>query len=248
MQVQGFSEDVNIKNEKVFWQKINEFSKTNVVENNLGYMYMMLQFAKEANIKLSESYLNSLGRKIKFFPGVETWFDRINEFGRKNNAEIQHYIISSGLREIIEGTSISKQFKRIYASSYYYENGEAKWPSWVVDYTNKTRYIFRISKGKLELLDNSINDSMEPEDYQMPIKNIIYIGDSDTDIPCMALIKKNSGTSIGVYDKYSAETQEKLLKGNRINSYVKADYSENSSLEDTIKKAILNIIKSAYTH
>ena len=244
MQVQGFSQDVNVNDQEVFWEKINKFSKSNVVENNLGYMYMMLQFAKNANIKVTEEYLNSLGKKIKFFPGVETWFDRINEFGKKNGVEVEHYILSSGLREIIEGTKISKHFKRIYASAYYYENGEAKWPSWVVDYTSKTRYIFRISKGKLDLLDNSINDNMEREEYYMPINNIIYIGDSDTDIPAMTLVQRNGGISIGVYGKYNRELEAKLLQKSRVDSYVSADYSKGGSLEDTVSKAIIKIIKN----
>lgn len=245
MQVQGFSEDVNFSDQNTFWEKINKFSKNNVVENNLGYMYMMLQFAKKANIKMTKEYLNSLGEKIEFFPGVETWFDRINEFGKENGVEVEHYIISSGLCEIIEGTKISKKFKRIYASAFYYENGEATWPSWVVDYTSKTRYIFRVSKGKLDLLDNSINDNLERDQYYMPIHNIIYIGDSDTDIPSMTLVKDKGGISIGVYGKYNRELEAKLLQGSRIDSYVSADYSKDSSLEDTVKKAIIKIAKKS---
>lgn len=246
MQVQGFSNDVGYKSSAEFWSEINKFSIANKIENNLGYMYKMIEMAKENGFKITKSYLESLGTKIKFFDGVDTWFERINDYGEDNSIEIQHYIISSGLKEIIEATSISKYFDKIYASAFYYKNEEAVWPSWAINYTNKTQYVFRISKGIFDELDNSVNDNKDHNDYNVPLTNFIYIGDSDTDVPCMTLIKKSGGTSIGVYGEYNKTLERKLLGDKRIDSYVKADYTDGSSLEMTVKKAIISAVRKAY--
>lgn len=246
MQVQGFSNDVGYQSSSEFWNEINKFSIANKIENNLGYMYKMIEMAKENGFKITKPYLESLGKKIKFFDGVDTWFERINDYGESNSIEIQHYIISSGLKEIIEATSISKYFDKIYASAFYYKKEEAVWPSWAINYTNKTQYVFRISKGVFDELDNSVNDNMDHNDYNVPLTNFIYIGDSDTDVPCMTLIKKSGGTSIGVYGEYNKTLERKLLGDKRIDSYVKADYTDGSSLEMTVKKAIISAVRKSY--
>ena len=131
-----------------FWNKTTELINKEKMDKILGYMYMMLKEAKENELSINKNYLNSLGKDINFFPGVLTWFERVNEYGKKIGLKIEHYIVSSGLREIIKGTPISKYFKEIYACEFLYnEDGNAIWPKMSVNYTAKTQFISRINKG-----------------------------------------------------------------------------------------------------
>lgn len=187
MQSQGYIQSVGYDVE-TFWCKSNKLAEQNHMDQNLAYMLMMV---KEAHGKLifNEESLKEYGRKVKLFPGVDSWFKRINSFGRNHGIDVKHYIISSGLKEMIEGTRVASEFDAIYASSFYYDkDGVAIWPSQVVNYTNKTQFLFRIEKGALDVNDSHINDFVKPEDYRVPFRNMIYIGDSDTDIPCMKLV------------------------------------------------------------
>ena len=175
------------------------------------------------------------------FPGVESWFDRINNYGKKNGVQVEHYIISSGLKEMIEGTSVADKFKRIYASTFYYdEYGVAVWPAQVVNYTNKTQFLFRIEKGVLDVNDQKVNAYFEPDEYRVPFRNMVYIGDSDTDIPCMKLVNLHGGHSIGVYNSDTKDKSKvyKMIEENRIRYFVPADYTEDSTLETLLKRII----------
>ncbi|MBQ9786278.1 MAG: hypothetical protein IJW25_02305 [Clostridia bacterium] len=174
------------------------------------------------------------------YEGVETWFERINKFGENLGLEIEHYIISSGHKEMIEGTPIAKCFKKIYACCYYYdENGEAIWPAVAVNYTNKTQFLFRINKGFLEEYDDNVNIPMAHDDRAISFDNMIYIGDSQTDSPCMRVVMKNGGKAIGVFDSEHKKDQLKiLLENNKINFIAKADYTEGKELEIIIKEII----------
>ena len=152
---------------------------------------------------------------------------------------VEHYIISSGLKEMIEGTAVADKFKKIYASAFYYDsNGVAKWPAQAVNYTNKTQFLFRIQKGVLDINDSGVNDFVQPEQIRVPFRNMVYIGDSATDIPCMRLVNTNGGHSIGVYNADKTRVQ-KMLRDERIRYYAPADYRENSQL-DTLVKAIID--------
>ena len=184
------------------------------------------------------------GAKVKVFPGVEQWFDRIREYGKENGVIVEHYIISSGLQEMIEGTEMAKNgaFDRIYASSFYFnERGLAKWPAQVVNYTNKTQFLFRIEKGTLDVNDPGVNDYYPPDQIRVPFRNMVYIGDSDTDIPCMKLVNVNGGHSIGVYNPETGrkEKVQKMFRDQRIRYYAPADYTEGSELDTLVKKIIL---------
>ena len=160
-------------------------------------------------------------------------FTRTTAYAAQRGIELEHYIISSGLKEIIEGSAIAKNFKRIYASSYLYTtDGVAEWPAQAINYTNKTQFIFRIAKGFLEEYDERVNDSMPEENLRIPYENIVYIGDSATDIPCMRLVKSKGGYSVGVYDpeKNNRAKVYKLYNDDRLNFYAPADYTERSNL------------------
>lgn len=210
------------------------------MDQNLAYMYMMRDKSR-GKVLFTKETLRKDGSKVQLFPGVRTWFDRINEYGKSKGVMVEHYIISSGLKEMIEGTEVADKFKKIYASSFYYNDvGEAVWPAQVVNYTNKTQFLFRIEKGVLDVNDQEVNSFFEPNQYRVPFRNMVYIGDSDTDIPCMKLVNINGGHSIGVYN---SETKDKskvfrMLDENRIKYYAPANYEKGSILEQLVQKII----------
>lgn len=224
-----------------FWTKQNYFCEKNISDRMLANMYSMVKEAKDKGIILTREKFAEYGKSVQFFDGVETWFERINKYGEEIGVNVEHFIISSGIKEIIEGTPIAKYFKKIYACSYIYnEQGEPIWPSISINYTNKTQYLYRVNKGCLDETDNSINDMLDQDSRLVPFENMIYLGDSETDIPCMRLVMKSGGKAIGIYK--DNENQKKYLKelldNNKINYIAEADYSKGKMLE-TIVKAII---------
>ena len=241
MQAQGYIQSVGY-NVNDFWIESNQLAEENDMDQNLAYMYKMIKEA-EGNLVFKEEALNAYGAKVSLFPGVQEWFERIREYGKNKGVIVEHYIISSGLKEMIEGTSVAKAgaFEKIYASSFYYnERGVAEWPAQVVNYTNKTQFLFRIEKGVLDINDQGVNEYFSPEEIRVPFRNMIYIGDSDTDIPCMKLVNSYGGHSIGVFN---ADTQDKtkvykMMHDKRIKYYAPADYSEGRELDQLVKAII----------
>ena len=241
MQAQGYIQSVG-HDIKDFWEQSNALATDNDMDQNLAYMYMMKQEA-EGKVLFTKEKLAEYGAKVQLFPGVEQWFERIRQYGKEKGVLVEHYIISSGLKEMIEGTSIAKAgaFERIYASSFYYNtHGVAVWPAQVINYTSKTQFLFRIEKGVLDVNDSAVNDSFAPEEIRVPFRNMVYIGDSDTDIPCMKLVNTYGGHSIGVY---SSETKDKakvykMMRDRRIRYYVPADYTEGSDLDVLVKSIV----------
>lgn len=243
MQAQGYIQSVGYDETDEFWKKSNQLASSNDMDQNLAYMYMMVTEA-DGRIVVNKKNLASYGEKVKLFAGVEDWFDRINEYGKKAGVIVEHYVISSGLKEMIEGTSIARKnvFEKIYASSFYYnEKGAAKWPSQVVNYTNKTQFLFRIEKGTLDINDPAVNDSFAPNEIRVPFRNMVYVGDSDTDIPCMKLVNSYGGSSIAVYNPSTKDKTKayKMIRENRIKYFAPADYTDGSEL-DTLVKAIID--------
>lgn len=239
MQAQGYIQSVNYEVSD-FWKESNKLVADNDMDQNLAYMYMMRDKSR-GKLVFNKETLRDEGSKVKLFPGVKTWFDRINEYGTAKDVIVEHYIISSGLKEMIEGTEVAKHFKKIYASSFYYDDrGEAVWPAQVINYTNKTQFLFRIVKGVLDINNQEVNSHFEANQYHIPFRNMVYIGDSDTDIPCMKLVNVNGGHSIGVYN---AETKDKskvfrMLDEDRIKYFAQADYTAGSKLEKLVKQII----------
>ena len=239
MQAQGYIQSINYEVED-FWKESNKLADDNDMDQNLAYMFMMINKAR-GKVVFSKETLKNDGAKVKLFPGVESWFDRINEYGEQNGVKIEHFIISSGLKEMIEGTTVADKFKRIYASSFYYDDcNVAIWPAQVVNYTNKTQFLFRIEKGVLDVNDQKVNAYFEPDEYRVPFRNMVYIGDSDTDIPCMKLVNLHGGHSIGVYNPKTKDKTKvyKMLEENRIKYFVPADYTADSPLETLLKEII----------
>jgi 2-hydroxy-3-keto-5-methylthiopentenyl-1-phosphate phosphatase len=241
MQAQGFIQSVGY-DVAAFWTASNGLATNNAMDQNLAYMYMMKK-KSSGKVLFTKQKLMEYGAQVKLFPGAEQWFERIREYGQENGVIVEHYIISSGLKEMIEGTSVAQAgaFERIYASSFYYdEDGVATWPAQVVNYTNKTQFLFRIEKGVLDINDSAVNDSFSPEDIRVPFRNMIYIGDSDTDIPCMKLVTTYGGHSIGVYNGETNDKAKvyKMMRDGRIKYFAPADYSEGTELDALVKTII----------
>lgn len=241
MQAQGFIQSVGYDVTK-FWQESNAMATDNEMDQNLAYMFKMVQEA-QGNCIFNKKTLADYGAKVALFPGVAEWFERIRNYGKSNGVIVEHYIISSGLKEMIEGTSVAKAgaFERIYANSFYFnKRGLAEWPAQVVNYTNKTQFLFRISKGVLDVNDPGVNDFFKPSDIRVAFRNMIYIGDSDTDVPCMKLVNSYGGHSIGVYDpnKNDKTKVHKMIHDGRVKYYAPADYREGSDLDILVKGII----------
>ncbi len=207
----------------------------------------MLEKATPASgVQITRSAFVNYGKIVELFPGVENWFLRMNSFGKEAGAQIEHYIISSGIKDMIEGTSIAKRFKKIYASSFMYDqNNVAHWPALAINYTTKTQFLFRINKGLLDVWDNSkINSYVDKDKRPIPFQRMIYIGDGSTDIPCMKLVKDQGGYSIAVYKAGSKKksSADNLLKEDRVHFVAPADYLENSYLDQQIKAVIQKMV------
>jgi 2-hydroxy-3-keto-5-methylthiopentenyl-1-phosphate phosphatase len=227
-----------------FWHESDELATEHLMDKNLAWMYELIKYSKFKGRSIRREYFKEIGKDVQLYEGVTEWFENINAYAEKFGIEVEHYIISSGLKEIIEGSEIAKYFKRIYASSYMYSaDGIAEWPAQVVNYTTKTQFIFRIAKGILEEYDERINDNMPKSKYSVPYKNIVYIGDSATDIPCMQLVKDRGGYSIGVYDPKSKNKKKVLglFNDDRLNFFAPAKYTENSQIFGYMKRVIEEI-------
>ena len=200
-------------------------------------MYLMLEASHEANQPVTREAFVELGKDVEYYPGVETWFDEINAYGESIDAQVRHYVISSGLHEIIEGSSIFQKFTNVFACEFLYdENNSACWPKNVVNYTTKTQFLFRINKGVLDITEDAELNRFVPEDErEIPFRNMIYIGDGITDVPCMKLVKVNGGYSIGVYHDEKIEKVGFLLTDGRVDFIEPADYQKNSPLMQTVK-------------
>ncbi len=223
-----------------FWGEVNTFSKQNNMDGLLCYMYMMLKKAGARDIPIRREDFVKLGSKIEYFSGVEDWFERMNRYGEERGVQIEHYVISSGLQEIIEGSTIYKNFKKTYACEFLYDiNGVAVWPKNVVNFTTKTQFLFRINKGELNISDDKkLNTYIPMEERRIPFRNMIYIGDGMTDVPCMKLVKQSGGQSIAVFRRKSKTTASKLLLEDRVNFITEANYSEGKELDLIVKTII----------
>ena len=227
-----------------FWEETIKLAKENKMDKILACMYMMKEKSNQLGTPLKRKDFVKLGESIKFYPGIIEWFKRINEYGDSIGIQVEHYIVSSGLKEIIEGTIISKYFKEIYACEFLYnKEGYAIWPAMSVNYTTKTQFLSRINKGVLDVSDDkTLNAKMLDEERRISTKNMIYIGDGFTDIPSMRMIREKGGYAIAVYQKNKIDTVKNLLKEDRVDYTVLADYRENSQIDNLIKE-LLDAIK-----
>ena len=221
-----------------FWDFANVLGTREHMDSILAYMYAMVKISADQGKPLRREQLVQMGESVEFFDGVIGWFDRINRFGEDCGAQIEHYVISSGMKEIIEGTAIAGEFKSIFACEFLYDdNGCAVWPKTDVNYTNKTQFVYRINKGVLDVAnDIDLNRSMPDDSKRVPFCNMLYIGDGLSDVPCMKMMKAYGGYSIAVYQ--NRKKVEALLERDRVDFIYPADYREGSGLDVTVRNII----------
>lgn len=234
---------------KHFWTSVNVLAEKHEMDQILAYMYTMLEEAQKAKVSVRKTDFKIFGANIELFPGAKDWFKRINVYAKTKGVRLEHFIISSGIREMVEGTPIYKEFKKVYASGFMFDhNGVACWPALAVNYTTKTQYLFRINKGSLDVHDNSIINKYVPKDQRpVPFEHMVFVGDGETDIPCMRLVKDQGGHSIAVYNsgKHGAKKKaEQLIKDGRATLAATADYQEGSAIDKAIK-AIIDKIEAS---
>ncbi len=233
MQEYAFIPDLGMQAEE-FWAKCKELELNNNMDQILSYMYVMLREARGKKL-LTRDTLSALGKGVELFNGVESWFGRVNAYAEKLGMQAEHYIISSGLKEIIAGTSIAHEFKEIYAAAYLYDEDMVPvWPAMAVNYTSKTQFLFRINKGVLSVTDSKgLNEFMPEDKRRVPFRNMVYFGDGFTDVPCMKLVRENGGHSVAVYQNDKSYADDLLLRG-RVDFGINADYSPDSQMEKTV--------------
>lgn len=225
-----------------FWNLTGKVAKAETMDSILTYMYCMVEKARETGIPLTRESLVACGKDIEYHKGVEEWFQRINRYAEQAGVIVEHYVLSSGLKEIIEGTSIAKYFKKIYACEFLYKDGQAYWPKMAVNYTNKTQFVYRINKGVLDINNNvDLNSSRPDSEKRVLFSNMIYIGDGLTDVPCMKLVKQSGGHSIAIYHPGEDHNAAPLLKHKRVDWMFEADYSKGSELDRTMELLLKNL-------
>ena len=224
-----------------FWAQSNDAAREHHMDMNLAWMKKMIDEARRARVSIQREAFRDLGRDVPLFAGLPGWFALVNEAGHTRGLSVEHYVISSGLKEIIEGTAIAPALSRIYASTFLYDaQGAAVWPAQVVNYTNKTQFLFRIAKGAFDENDDAVNRSVKPADLHIPYHNLIYIGDSETDIPSMRVVKDKGGFAIGVFNPLTnrrRKVYDLFLEG-RIDAFAPADYSPGQPLFGMVQKLL----------
>ena len=242
MQEYGFIRELGIE-AAAFWTKSNALARKQNADQITSYMHQMKLESQKRHLPFQKATLKSYGQAVELFAGLDTWFKRVNAYGRKRGLSVEHYIISSGLKEILEGTAIAKSFTEIFASSFIYDrHGNAVWPAQVVNYTNKTQFLFRINKGCLDIADDRrINKRIPESEKHIPFSRMIYIGDGETDVPCMLTLKSDGGHSIAVYQPKiteSCQNAQLLLDDKRADFAAPADYRDGKPVEIYVKALI----------
>lgn len=244
MQEYGFLKRLEVT-PAAFWKESNDWAEIHHADYNLAYMKFMLEEAKAHHIALTREDFIKCGEDLIYFKGVKEWFQRVNAYALSKGILLEHYIISSGLEEILEGSEIFREFKKIYACHFAYnEKGEAEWPARIVGFTEKTQYLFRINKGCLDPDDFKVNDVMPQEERPIPFERMIYFGDGETDVPSMSMVKRMGGYTVSVYQPDNAKSKTRacrLYEDERVNICAPADYSEGSKLDRYIKRVINKI-------
>ena len=252
----GLMPEIGITDIKDFWCKVTDETKDRDADGILTYLGALALQARLAKNReqLTPEKLKIHGSTIPLFPGVLNWFDRIDKYAKEQGIHLEHYIVSSGIEEMIRGTPIAKHFKYIFGCKYHYDkkSGYVKWPAVTINYTTKTQYIFRINKGVLNYYnDSEVNEYKEHSKRPMPFEHMIYLGDGDTDIPCMRLVKDQGGCSIAVFDekKWGQESTqnkiEKLIAEDRVNFVTPGNYDEGTQLDVTVKGILSKISRKA---
>lgn len=246
MQEYGFVKKLGITPE-AFWKKANDLALNQKADGILTYMKITIDESQKRNLPMTRDDFKAYGKSITFFEGVEDFFGRINVYALSKGVKAEHFIISSGLKEMLEGTSIADEFTEIYASTFLYdENGAAVWPAMGLNYTTKTQYLFRINKGCLDVTDSEgVNRHVQKDCKPVPFENMIYIGDGMTDVPCMSMLAKAGGHTLAVYKEGQKERAFELNRDGRAHMVAVADYREGKKIDLFVKAVIDKIAADA---
>lgn len=224
---------------KEFWHKAHQLARKQQADDIAAYMQLMVAESQKKKVSLTRKAFQAFGKDIPLYAGLNTWFDRTCLYAQKKGILLRHYIISSGIKEMIEGTPIAKKFQNIFACSFMYNSKRAAiWPAVVLNYTSKTQFLFRINKGCEDITDNtSVNQYTPLQKRPVPFQNMVYIGDGQTDVPCMKMVYQNGGHSVAVYnpqDKQPSKDTLNLMAEKRVNAVLPADYRAQKTLEKYI--------------
>ena len=252
IQEHGFLSHLGI-DKLTFWRDVRKSAKQHDVDEILVYMWKMLEIAKHKKTTVTREALKKHGEKVPLFKGVETWFKRISKFAGEKKLNLEHYVVSSGNYEIISGCKIFKCFKKVYASRFIYDGrGQAIWPGIAINYTTKTQFLFRINKGIKNSWDNQrINRFIPMSERPIPFSRMIFIGDGETDIPSMKMVRLQGGHSIAVFDPHKFSEQSfqdkvyRLIEEDRVHFVAPADYQEGSQLDVTVKGILARVARDA---
>lgn len=252
MQEHDFIPQVRVSSRN-FWNEVKATAKAQNADEILVYMNLMLAKARHAGVSVRRQDFRRFGRSLTLFPGVEGWFDRINTFARVCGVRVDHYVISSGIREMVMATKIAKHFEAIFASSFMFDNNDAAyWPALALNYTTKTQYLFRINKGSLDVFDHTTINEYVPKDKRpIPFERMIFIGDGDTDIPCFRLVNDQRGHAIAVYRPHSPKARKRsqsLIKDGRVRLTAPADYRDGGQLDQMVKAIIDKVATDHHLH
>ena len=220
-------------NPEEFWAESNRLAREQGADPMITYMHLLYKKAKARGVRIDRDDLIAQGGQVEYYPGVADWFEAITDYVRlrdeTQSVEVRHYLISSGLMEIIQGTSIFDKFHNVFASEYWFEAYDMPYPKRVITDTGKTQYLFRINKG-IEDLGLSINHHMPEDQRPIPFANMIYFGDGDTDVPSMAVVRKSGGHAIAVHPPNEPNKCVDLFKAGRCDFFAAADYRRASDL------------------
>lgn len=232
----------------IFWEKVKVDNRSVDGDEILSYMFSLLQHSATG---LKREHFAQHGQELPLFSGLPQWFINMNEFAESQYIELEHYVVSSGLEEMIAASPLAIYFKHIFASKYRYgSDGYAVWPAASINYTTKTQYLFRINKGVLNYWDDgAVNRWVPMDERPIPFENMIFIGDGDTDIPAMKMIRYQGGCAIAVFDpaQFTSAGQRKmydLIAEDRSNYVCPADYSTNSQLDVVVRGVLGRIARS----
>jgi len=226
-----------------FWNAGKVVAEKNDADEILVYLWRLIERARALGTPITRAMLHAHGKGTQLFNGVSEWFDRINVYARERGLKLEHYVISSGNEEMINATPIARHFRRIFASRYLYDvHGHAMWPAVAINYTTKTQFLFRINKGILNCWnDAAVNRWVPLKQRPLPFTRMIYLGDGDTDIPSMKMMRTQGGKSVAVFDPDEWEDPKSkdkifnLIAEDRADFVVPANYSEGSHLDITLK-------------
>jgi phosphoserine phosphatase len=219
-----------------------------------AYLYSLIQLSNASpSTTITRDKLIQFAKQLKFHRGVTRIFDLLREHLAKTHPEIgiEFYLISSGIGEIVRNTKIAKQFTDIWASEFIYnDDGTIKFPKKVVSFTDKTRYIFQISKGIIGEASRGnpygVNKRVAYKDFRIKLEHMIFVGDGLTDVPCFSLIRRYNGVAIAVYDKHRKDRWGKawnFIEDGRVSSLLSANYTAHSDLSSTLMMAVESIAR-----